>query len=175
MSRLLGGRPLSALKAAAQLPSSERGQTTTVDGIIIFKSCMGCIFSALSSASRPAEITPVSRRVYRDGTADQSHPPSKRPIFDRVWRNDNNKIVCTLATIMHVFFTSCKYLLGIRWFADMWKWEIITPLAEGQWKLFRQRVTLFRQRDNATRGRNNVARGRYNFHWPEGRGVIMTL
>ena len=42
--------------------------------------------------------------MYRDGTADQSHPPSKRPIFDRVWRDDNNKIVCTLATIMHVFF-----------------------------------------------------------------------
>ena len=32
-----------------------------------------------------------------------------------------------------------------------------------------------RGRENATRGRNNVARGRYNFHWPEGRGVIMTL
>ena len=79
MSRLLGGWQAAVLFVAAQLPTSELaservGQTTTVDGIIIFKSCMGCIFSALSSASRPA----VSRRKRerecvdcRDGTAGQ--------------------------------------------------------------------------------------------------------
>ena len=77
-----GRMAVVAAKTAAPLPSRERGRT--VDGIIIFKSCMGCIFSALSSVSRPAEITPVSRRVYRDGTPQQSHPPSKSPIFDHI-------------------------------------------------------------------------------------------
>ena len=64
------------------------------------------------------------------------------------------------------------------------EWVIITPLPEGQWKLYRQRDTLFCQRDavdlrsrrpDAPRGQNNVGRGRYNFHWPEGMCVIMTL
>ena len=49
-------------------------------------------------------------------------------------------------------------------------WEIITPLAEGQWKLFRQRGALSRQRDNASQGQNNVARGQYNFQLARGQG-----
>ena len=60
-----GRMAVVAAKTAAPLPSRERGRT--VDGIIIFKSCMGCIFSALSSVSRPAEITPVSRECIEMG------------------------------------------------------------------------------------------------------------
>ena len=75
------------------------------------------------------------------------------------------------------------------------KLEIITPLAEGQWKLFRQRDTLFCQRGALSRQRGAIDRrwrrpeggimnhkGRIMWpeggiisNWPKGRGVIMIL
>ena len=55
---------------------------------------------------------------------------------------------------------SCGSLVG--------KWEIITPLAEGQWKLFRQRDTLFCQRGALSRQRGAIDR-----RWRRPEGGIM--
>ena len=53
-----------------------------------------------------------------------------------------------------------KYIARLKVYIQ---WVIITPLPEGQWKLYRQRGTHY------------SARGRYNFQWPEERTSVPLL
>ena len=69
-----GGCPTAQLSR-----EREGGQTATVDGIIIFKSCMGCIFSALSSVSRPAcRNNSRLEEIIVQGSANPQTPGSEK-------------------------------------------------------------------------------------------------